>query len=122
MVEVLEELALVDDLASSDDESNSTQEDAPSTSPKLNSENGESIPPYVDSLKKRQKEFKSQQKKSQKLSQIIFGGLSQPVRALSCHPYITCDLVSNGQRLCPSQQTQYKQMSKRYEYVYLLLY
>ena len=121
VVEVLEELSLIDDLASSDEESSSTQEDAASASPKSTAENTDSIPPYVESLNKRQKGHKSQQKKSQKLSQIIFGGLSQPVRALSCHPFITCDLVSNGQRLCPPQQTQYKQMTKRYEYVYAFL-
>lgn len=120
VVEVLEELSLIDDLASSDEESNNTQENAASVTPRSSAEN-DSIPPYVDTLNKRQKEHRSQQKKSQKLSQIIFGGLSQPVRALSSHPYITCDLVSNGQRLCPPQQTQYKQMSKRYEYEHLLL-
>lgn len=122
VVEVLEELSLIDDLASSDEESSSTQEDAASASPKSTAENTDSIPLYVESLNKRQKEHKSQQKKSQKLSQIIFGGLSQPVRALSCHPFITCDLVSNGQRLCPPQQTQYKQMTKRYEWNEWLLF
>ena len=114
---MLEELSLIDDLASSDEDTETqTDQPASSTSPKSYSEK-ESISSYVDLLNKRQKELKSKQKKSQKLSQIIFGGLSQPVRALSCHPFITCDLVSNGQRLCPPQQTQYKQMSKRYEYV-----
>ncbi|XP_017488703.1 PREDICTED: phosphatidylinositol 3-kinase catalytic subunit type 3-like, partial [Rhagoletis zephyria] len=78
VVEVLEELSLIDDLASSDEESSSTQEDAASASPKSTAENTDSIPLYVESLNKRQKEHKSQQKKSQKLSQIIFGGLSQP--------------------------------------------
>ena len=114
VVEVLQELSLIDDLASSD-EDNDAQEDLASTSSKANSEKDSA--PYIDVLNKRQREQKSKQKKSQKLSQIIFGGLSQPIRSLSCHPLITCDLVSNGQRLCPPQQTQYKQMSKRYEYV-----
>lgn len=115
MVESLDELSLLDDLVSSDEEACTTHDDSTSAVlPKSPSEK-DPIPSYVDLLSMGQRKVKSKQKKSQKLSQIIFGGLSQPVRALSCHPYLTCDLVSNGQRLCPPQQTQYKQMSKRYE-------
>ncbi|KAH9506932.1 Phosphatidylinositol 3-kinase catalytic subunit type 3 [Dermatophagoides farinae] len=62
------------------------------------------------------KELKKKQKKKKKLNEIIFGNLNQPFRALSNHPYLTCDLISNGRRLCPPQQTQYRQMINRYEW------
>lgn len=123
VVEVLDELSLIDELTNSDedrieeDDGDSSTKDDHSSSSKANSDKDITlIPAYSESLQKRQNELKTKQKQCQKLSQIIFGGLMQPVRSLSCHPLITCDLVSNGERLCPPQQTQYKQMSKRYEW------
>ena len=68
-----------------------------------------------DQLNNRIKLQKKRQKKNKQLNDIVFGGMSKPFRPLSAHPFITMDLVSGSQRLCPPQETVYKQMTVRYE-------
>lgn len=70
---------------------------------------------YSDQNAENQNFGLTSKEKKEKLSEIIFGSLKQPFRALSINPYLTCDLVSSGRRLCPFQQTQYKQMKDCYE-------
>ncbi|KPM04142.1 phosphatidylinositol 3-kinase catalytic subunit type 3-like protein [Sarcoptes scabiei] len=71
---------------------------------------------YSDQNAENQNFGLTSKEKKEKLSEIIFGSLKQPFRALSINPYLTCDLVSSGRRLCPFQQTQYKQMKDCYEW------
>lgn len=109
---MLDELSLLDDVVSSDDESTNDASEFQSGVENNQIPNRSFLHPGAS---------KSKQKKSEKLSEIIYGCLNQPFRALSAHPYITCDLISNGQRICPPQQSQYRQMTNRYEYVILYL-
>ena len=107
IVEVLNELDLIDELASDDD----NDLDVSQSDDKTQSE-----PFYVSQLAKMKKKQHDKEQSAQKLNKIIYGNTNQLSRTLSSHPIITCDLVSNGQRLCPPQQTQYKHMGKRYEW------
>lgn len=107
----LNNFALVDEMLSFDEDEEEEKDDDDNN----NNDNKDYIP-----LKNLHKEkLKETQKNKNELSKILFGSLKQPFRALSRHAYLTCDIVSNGTRLCPHQQIPYKEIFNRYEYVNL---
>lgn len=97
----LNNLELLDEMINSDDN------DDDDNNLKNNSNPTENI--HKEKLRKTQKNKK-------KITKVLFGSSKQPFRALSRHAYLTCDIVSNGTRLCPHQQIPYKEILDRYEY------
>ncbi|KAH9426447.1 Phosphatidylinositol 3-kinase catalytic subunit type 3, partial [Dermatophagoides pteronyssinus] len=131
IVEDENNFTLIDNLISSDEDNGNEFDDNEATTSGIESDENRINPrqsflhpiscpdPYHNDKQDHSdygKEFKKKQKKKKKLNDIIFGNLNQPFRALSNHPYITCDLISNGRRLCPPQQSQYRQMINRYDW------
>lgn len=115
---MLEELKLINDIVSSDEEdeedcvdekSHSNEPEARRASPVIDT----NVPTFLSDLKKAEQK---RRRKHKKLSDLIYGGLNKPFRALSSHPVITIDLVANNERLCPPQEVPYRQMEKRYEW------